>query len=119
MRPSQSTRGVTTIGPSAYPVLPPMLKYDIPARALASARVRGELRALRMEGGDPDARDEDEQQHELVRGATAASPVRAPADRDAAGQQPDRAAPVGESPKSGWTKEDETSTASISAAVAV
>ena len=30
VRPSQSTSGVTTIGPSAYPVLPPMLKYDMP-----------------------------------------------------------------------------------------
>ena len=89
------------------------------ARALAPARVRRELRALGVVGGDPDAREEDEQQHELVARRHRGEPVPRPPRAMPAGRSHIAPLRSERSPKSGWTREDETSTASISTAVAV
>ena len=91
-----------------------------PARPLAAARVGGELRALgvdtRRRRGPRRRRAASTSQYE---GAAAASADPDAGDRDAGRQQPDRAAPVGPEPKSGWMSDEDAAEASISTAASV
>ncbi len=107
------------IGPSAYPVLPPMLKSDIPLARLrplantANFAPSGWKAAMPM----PERNTSSEQQAvaRRDRGETEADP----AERDPRGQQPERPRRSDQSPNSGCMRDDETSTASISTAVSV
>ena len=70
-----------------------------PARPLAPARVRGELRSLRVVGGRAEPGDDHEHDDEPVRRGVGGKRHPDARDRDAGRQQPDRAAPVRPEPE--------------------
>ena len=90
-----------------------------PARPLAAAREDGELRSLRVERGDADAREEDEHEEQAVARRDRGEAEADSRQRDPGGSSQSAPRRSDQSPKSGCMSDEETSTASISAAVSV
>ena len=80
--------------PEREPDVPPHREQRHPARTLASAHVAGELRALRVVGGDAEPREEHADDHEPVARRDRGERDPDAGERDAGGQQPERPARV-------------------------